>query len=89
MLFLQKWDDKICPKLENYPIFFAVSELSGKNTSGEYIFLKDENGEYKLDQNNHLIVKHDLHNHDGELPDGIAEKFESWARKQKLSFWVN
>ena len=89
VLFLQKWDDDICPKLENYPIFFAVSELCGKNTSGEYIFLKDENGEYKLDQNNHLIVKHDLHNHDGELPDGIAEKFENWAKKQKLSFWAD
>jgi type I restriction enzyme M protein len=32
------------------------------------------------------IVKYKI-NHDGELPDGIAEKFIEWARSEKLSFW--
>ena len=26
VLFLQKWDDKLCPRRYDYPIFFAVSE---------------------------------------------------------------
>jgi len=28
-----------------------------------------------------------LHNHDDELPDGVAEKFIEWAKAEKLSFW--
>ena len=88
VLFIQKWDDEICPKVDDYPIFFAVSEKGGKANSGDYVFLKDESGNYKLDANGHLIVDHDLHRHDGELPDGIAEAFIEWARGEKLSFWV-
>lgn len=77
VLFLQKWDDELCPKKEDYPIFFAVSEKGGKDNSGDYIFVK----------NGHLIVNHDLHNHGGELPNGIAEAFIEFAKKEKLSFW--
>jgi len=33
-------------------------------------------------------VQHDLHNHDGELPDGIAEAFIAWAKSENLSFWT-
>lgn len=87
VLFLQKWDDKLCPKQEDYPIFFGVSEKSGKDNSGEYIYVKNGNGNLKVDKNGHLIVDHDLHNHDGELPDGIAEAFIEFAIKEGLSFW--
>jgi len=87
VLFFQKWDDKLCPKVEDYPIFFAVSEKSGKDNSGEYVFVKNGNNQPKLDKNGHLVINHDLHNHDGELPDGVAEKFIEWARDEKLSFW--
>ena len=86
ILFVQKWDAELCPKVENYPIFFAVSEKSGKDNSGNYVY-KNEHGERKLDKYGHLIVDHDLHNHNGELPDGVAEAFTEWARKEKLSFW--
>jgi len=88
VLFVQKWHEELCPKVEDYPIFFAVSEKGGKDNSGEYIYVKNGNGQYKLDKNGHLIVDHDLHNHDGELPDGIAEAFMEWAKNEKLSFWV-
>ena len=88
VLFLQKWDDKLCPKVEDYPIFFAVSEEGGKNNSGDYTYLQSSDGQYKLDQNGHLIVDHDLHNHNGKLPAGIAEVFIEWAKSEKLSFWV-
>ncbi len=87
VLFVQKWDDTLCPKKEDYPIFFAVSEKGGKDNSGNYIFVKNGNGTTKLDKNVHLIVDHDLHNQGGELPDGIAEAFIEFAKKEKLSFW--
>lgn len=92
VLFVQKWNDDpeqgpLCPKADDYPIFFSVSEKGGKNNSGDYVYLKKENGEYKLDKNGHLIVDHDLHNHDGELSDGVAEAFIKWAKGEKLSFW--
>ncbi len=87
VLFVQKWHDELCPKVDDYPIFFAVSEKGGKDNSGDYIYVKNGNGQYKLDKNGHLIVDHDLHNHDGELPDGIAEAFIEWAKSEKMSFW--
>lgn len=87
VLFVQKWDDKLCPKKGDYPIFFGVSEKAGKDNSGEYVYVKNSDGKPKLDKFGHLIVDHDLHNHNGELPDGIAESFIDWAKKEKLSFW--
>ena len=92
VLFLQKWNDNpsegpLCPKVEDYDIFFAVSEKSGKDNSGDYVFLENSNGQHKLDENGHLIVDHDLHNHNGELPNGIAEEFIRWAKSEELSFW--
>ena len=92
VLFLQKWNDDpdqgpLCPKVEDYSIFFAVSEKGGKDNSGDYVFLQNDNGQFKLDENGHLIVEHDLHNHNGELPAGIAEQFTKWAKTEKLPFW--
>ena len=87
VLFVQKWDDELCPKVKDYPIFFAVSEKGGKDNSGDYIYFKMENGQDKLDKNGHLIVEQDLHNHGGELPDGIAEAFTQFAKNENLSFW--
>ena len=88
VLFVQKWDEKLCPRMEDYPIFFAVSKKGGKDNSGDYVYVKNDNGQDKLDANGHLIVDHDLHNHNGELPDGIAEMFIKWAKNENLSFWV-
>jgi type I restriction enzyme M protein len=86
ILFLQKWDYELCSKKDNYPIFFAVSEKGGKDNSGEYVYLKDNDDRPKLDKFGHLIIDHDLHNQDGELPDGIAESFINWAKKEKIIF---
>ena len=91
VLFLQKWNDDhkqgpLCPKVDDYPIFFAVSEKAGKDNSGDYVYLKNSNGKPKLDKNGHLIVDHDLHNHDCELPNGIAEAFIEFAKNERLSF---
>jgi len=65
VLFLQKWNDDrragaLCPKVEDYPIYFATSEHGGKDNSGEYIYLKDADGEKLHDLFNHEIVDQDL-----------------------------
>ncbi|MDI2089894.1 N-6 DNA methylase [Commensalibacter oyaizuii] len=87
VLFVQKWDEKDCPKKEDYPIFFATMQEPSKDNSGDKIFVKNEDGTYKLDKHGHLIVKHDLYNHDGLTQDGIAEAFIEFAKKEKLSFF--
>ncbi|MGI6370679.1 MAG: N-6 DNA methylase [Ignavibacteria bacterium] len=87
VLFVQKWDDKLCPKVDDYPIFFATMQEPSKDNSGDKIFLKNSAGTYKLDDHGHLIVKHDLFNHDGLTQDGIAEAFIEFAKKEGLSFF--
>ena len=87
VLFVQKWDDKLCPKKEDYPIFFATMGEPSKDNSGDKIFVKDKDGLPILDTHGHLVVKHDLFNHDGVTEDGIAEAFAEFAKKEKLSFF--
>ena len=84
ILFIQKWDNDsnsktYNPKTDDYEIFMAVSEKSGKDTSGEAIYKINKDGLRELDNHNHLIIDHDL--------DTIAYEFEIWAKNQKLSFW--
>ena len=117
VLFVQKWDDKLCPKKDDYPIFFATMQEPSKDNSGEKIYVKRTiepqtvqpkkqspdnkiaeptahygftpkgNNEYLLDSHGHLIVKHDLFNHDGLTKDGIAEAFAEFAKRERLSFF--
>ena len=122
VLFVQKWDEKLCPKKDDYPIFFATMQEQSKDNSGDKVYLhkKDLPALFKvlpekpqakqsklelkeptvqyvatlkdldepvLDDHGHLIVKHDLFNHDGYTQDGIAEAFAEFAKKEKLSFF--
>ncbi|HQB19211.1 MAG TPA: N-6 DNA methylase [Bacteroidales bacterium] len=117
VLFVQKWDDKLCPKVDDYPIFFATMQEPSKDNSGDKIFVRKKDfpnsltkvtykkeevddvvvdhyqttpsdlEEYLLDSHGHLIVKHDLFNHDGLTQDGIAEAFIEFAKKEQLSFF--
>ena len=104
VLFVQKWNDDpklgaLCPKQDDYNIFFATMRKSGKDNSGEKIYRrivpqeeenlseKEQEREFLLDPHDHLIVDHDLYNHDGMTEDGIAEAFIEFAKKEKLSFF--
>ena len=88
VLFVQKWDDDLCPKKDDYPIFFATMQKPSKDNSGDKIYVKNpETGENVLDTHGHLIVEHDLYNHEGLTFDGIAEAFEEFAKKEGLSFF--
>lgn len=93
VLFLQKYGGvdengkELCPKCDDYNIFFATMSEPSKDNSGEKIYLKDSNGEFVLDSHGHKIIKHDLFNHDGLTQDGIAEAFIDFAKAENLSFW--
>ncbi len=93
VLFLQKYGGidengkELCPKKDDYNIFFATMSEPSKDNSGEKIYLKDTNGEFELDSHGHKIIKHDLFNHDGLTQDGIAEAFIDFAKAENLSFW--
>jgi type I restriction enzyme M protein len=58
-----------------------------KDTSGDKIYRQAADGSPLLDEHGHLIVKHDLFNHDGKTEDGIAEAFIEFAKKEALSFF--
>ncbi|MBQ7578675.1 MAG: N-6 DNA methylase [Synergistaceae bacterium] len=88
VLLVQKWDDDLCPRRDDYPIFFATMQKPSKDNSGEKIYRKDENGNFILDSHNHLIVDHDLFNHEGLTQDGIAEAFIEFAKRENLSFFL-
>jgi type I restriction enzyme M protein len=84
LLFVQKWNGDpeagpLCPRVDDYPIFFATSKKSGKDNSGNYVYQADEQGHRLLDKHGHLIVDHDL--------DKIATAFVIFAKEQGLSFW--
>jgi len=84
VLFLQKWNDNpklgpLNPYQEDYPIFMAVSKKPGKDNSGEYVYKKDEKGNFVLDEKGRRILDHDL--------DEIAEAFVKFAKEQKFNFW--
>ena len=120
VLLVQKWDEVLCPKRDDYPIFFATMQEPSKDNSGDKIYLRKKDhpkyqvrpaepeyvqgnlaldplvhyvttakdlDEYLLDDHGHLIVKHDLFNHDGLTRDGIAEAFAEFAKKEQLSFF--
>jgi len=87
VLFVQKWHDTLCPKVDDYPIFFATMQEPSKDNSGDKIYVKQADGSALLDTHEHLIVKHDLFNHDGLTQDGIAEAFIEFAKKENLSFF--
>jgi type I restriction enzyme M protein len=89
VLLLQKWTDKngINPKQADYPIFFATMQETSKDNSGDKIYVKNPDGSLLMDEHGHLIVKHDLFNHDGLTQDGIAEAFIEFGKKEQLSFF--
>lgn len=82
VLFLQKWNDDPeappnlrCPKVDDYPVFFATSQRGGKDNSGEYVYLKDDEGRRLYDLHAHPMVDHDLYNLRGYLADQLEQQF--------------
>ncbi len=98
-----RWIDAEVAKRLDYPIFMAVSERGGKDNSGEYVFVTDEDGNYIDNPEDHRhpghIVDQDLVNYDlgpedledaSKIPDEqlcIAEAFVRFAQEQGFDFW--
>ncbi|RYX82131.1 SAM-dependent methyltransferase [bacterium] len=82
VLFLQKWQDNpkdknYCPRVNDYPIFFAVNSEPVKDNSGDYIHYMDENGQNLLDLYGHEIVSHDLYDVRVVLKNQMSKKREA------------
>jgi type I restriction enzyme M protein len=93
VLLVQKWnenpqDGPLCPREEDYNIFFATQRLEAKDSSGEKIIARGAGGELLRDSHGHWVVQHDLFNHEGLTKDGIAETFMEFGKKEGLSFFV-
>jgi type I restriction enzyme M protein len=83
ILFLKKWNKEEEP-LQDYPIFMAVSKRSGKDNSGEYIFLNEKGQRIKseggiFETSGKLRLDDDLNE--------IAEAFIKFAKKEKFEWW--
>ncbi len=92
VLFVQKWNtdsasDPPCPKVDDYNIFFATQQVESVNTRGEKIYVRQDDGNLLRDTHGHLVVDHDLFNHEGLTGDGIAEAFREFASDEGLSFF--
>ncbi|MGC8757991.1 MAG: N-6 DNA methylase, partial [Caldisericaceae bacterium] len=79
LLFLRKWKEEELdkgknPKLKDYPIFFAVSKIPMKDNSGDYVFVRDENGNMVFDEEGNPVFQTDLFD--------IAEAFINWGKEQ-------
>ncbi len=93
VLFVQKWNDDpgagpLCPRVDDYNIFFATQRKQSKDNSGDKIVATGNDGKALRDSHGHWVVQHDLFNHDGLTEDGIAEAFAEFAAKERLSFFA-
>ncbi len=95
----ERWIDAEVARQLDYPIFMAVSERGGKNNSGDYEYLVDEEGNLLADEIGQMIVDQDLVNYvlkssdmenADDLPEDkicVAEAFVLFAKKHDLDFW--
>ena len=83
VLFLQKWNKDEMP-LKEYSIFMAVSKKSGKDNSGEYIFVNKEGK--RINSKNVFFEGTEKLKLDDDL-DEIAEAFIKFAKEQKFKWW--
>ena len=95
----ERWIDAEVAKKLDYPIFMAVSEKGGKNNSGDYEYLTDEEGNSVEFDDGQPIIDQDLVNFNLESKDlkdanalsddkiCIAEAFVQFAQKHGFEFW--
>ena len=87
-IFVRKKDLPDKYKVKPTPPAYTQSEMSFAEEQGiSYVGNLKDLDEYAFDCHDHLIVKHDLFNHDGLTQDGIAEAFAQFAAKEGLSFF--
>jgi type I restriction enzyme M protein len=88
--------DKIFVKRKDLAEWAKTSGEVPKNIASEVVDRYNVNptdlDEFVLDEHEHLVVKHDLFSHElkngARTPDGIAEAFIEFAKKEKLGFFL-
>jgi type I restriction enzyme M protein len=95
----ERWIAAEVAKRLDYPIFMAVSERGGKNNSGDYEYMLDEDGHLVEDASGQPMIDQDLVNYDlaadgladaaaiGEDQLCVAEAFVRFAQQQGFDFW--
>lgn len=95
----ERWIGTEVAKRLDYQIFMAVSEHGGKDNSGNYKYVLDEDGHLIEDIDGQPKIEQDLVNYSlgaEDLRDAstltasqtcISEAFINFAQKQKFSFW--
>jgi len=81
--------EKIFVKKKDLPVDYQLDipgDMVPSDPTGHYNETPADLDSYAFDSHDHLIVKHDLFNHDGLTQDGIAETFLEFAKREKLSF---
>jgi type I restriction enzyme M protein len=95
----ERWIAAEVAKRLDYPVFMAVSERGGKNNSGDYEYVLDEDGHLVEDASGQPKIDQDLVNYDLGLDDlgnaasiaddqlCVAEAFVRFAQEQGVDFW--
>lgn len=95
----ERWIAGEVAKRLDYPIFMAVSERSGKNNSGDYEYVLDEDGHLVEDASGQPKIDQDLVNYDLTADDlanaaaiaddqlCVAEAFVRFAQAEGFDFW--
>jgi type I restriction enzyme M protein len=95
----ERWIAAEVAKRLDYPIFMAVSERGGKDNSGDYVYVIDDNGNLVEDLDGQPKIDQDLVNYDlmaedladaAKIDDGqlcVSEAFVRFAQKQRFEFW--
>ncbi len=95
----ERWIAAEVAKRLDYPIFMAVSELGGKNNSGDYEYVLDGDGHLVEDASGQPKIDQDLVNYDltaDDLADAaaipadqlcVAEAFVRFAQAEGFDFW--
>ena len=98
-ILTERWISAEVAKQLDYPIFMAVSEHGGKNNSGDYEYMLDEEGHLREDKSGLPKINQDLVNYDltaekldnaKSIPDKqlcITEAFVRFAQEQGFDFW--
>jgi type I restriction enzyme M protein len=85
VVFVQKWGGSAGESTPDYPVFMAVSEKSGKDNRGRYIYRRDKKGRVLDDLGEPVIKSNRAAAVDSDL-DEIAAAFRLWADDNHLAF---
>jgi len=86
VLFLQKWGGVAGKPIDDYLIFMATSERSGKNNSGDYVVLADKEGHLIDREGNILDPLKEKPIVDSDLSE-VVEAFQQFCDKEGIKFY--